>query len=126
MADAVTAALVRTPGRRTAVIYTAYIERLNATCRARLTCLPRHGRTGVHQHDTTDAEMWVVGADYNFCCLYPRLRQRQPTDQSPAQRWIERTPAGVAGLTDHRWSIHKLLAFPVPGVGIGSVAVEWP
>ncbi len=102
-ADAVTAALVSTQGRATAVINTAYIERLNATFRARLTPLARRTRAGVHRRDTLEAGMWLVGTVYNFCRPH---------------RSLERTPAQAAGLTDHPWSIHELLTFPVPGVGI--------
>ena len=117
-ADAVTAALVRTQGCLTAVINTAYVERLNATFRARLASLTRRTRAGVHRRDTMEAGMWLVGAAYNFCRPHRSLRQRQATDRAPAPRWIERTPAQAAGLTDHPWSIHELLIFPVPGVGI--------
>ena len=30
------------------------------------------------------------------------------------RRWIKRTPAQAAGLTDHRWSLYELLVFAVP------------
>jgi transposase-like protein len=116
--DAVTAALVRTQGRATAVINTAYIERLNATFRARLASLTRRTRAGVHRRDTMEAGMWLVGTVYNFCRPHRSLRQRVAADGPPTRRWLERTPAQAAGLTDHRWSIHEVLIFPVPGVGI--------
>ena len=115
---AVTAALVRTQGCLTAVINTAYIERLNATFRARLASLARRTRAGVHQRDTLEAGMWLVGTVYNFCRPHRSLRQRQAVDRAPAPRWIERTPAQTAGLAEHRWAVYELLAFPVPGVGI--------
>jgi transposase-like protein len=116
--DAVTAALARTQGRATAVINTAYIERLNATFRARLASLTRRTRAGVHRRDTLEAGMWLVGTVYNFCRPHRSLRHPRAADSSPAPRWLERTPAQVAGLTAHRWSVHELLAFPVPGVAI--------
>ncbi len=117
-AAAVAAALAQTQGCLTAVINTAYIERLNATFRARLASLTRRTRAGVHRRDTLEAGMWLVGSVYNFCRPHRSLRQSQPADPRPARRWIERTPAQAAGLTDHRWSIHELLVFPVPGVAI--------
>jgi transposase-like protein len=117
-ADAVAAALARTQGRPTAVINTAYIERLNATFRARLASLTRRTRAAVHRRDTTEAGMWLVGAVYNFCRPHRSLRQHRDAARAAARRWIERTPAQAAHLTDHPWSVHELLAFPVPGVGI--------
>lgn len=117
-ADAVAAALARTQGRPTAVVNTAYIERLNATFRARLASLTRRTRAGVHRPDTTEAGMWLVGAVYNVCRPHRSLRQPRATASAPTRRWLERTPAQVAGLTDHRWPVHELLLFPVPGVGI--------
>ncbi len=62
--------------------------------------------------------MWLVGAAYNFCRPHRSLRQRVAADGAPTRRWTERTPAQAAGLTDHRRSIHELLAFPVPGVAV--------
>jgi transposase-like protein len=117
-AEAVSAALAVTQGRATAVINTAYIERLNATFRARLAPLSRRTRAGVHRRDTLDAGMWLVGAVYNLCRPHRSLRHPRQDSPSPARRWTERTPAQAAGLTDHAWSVHELLAFPVPGVGI--------
>jgi len=46
---AVAAMLTATQGKATAVVNTAYIERLNATFRARLAPLVRRGRATVHQ-----------------------------------------------------------------------------
>jgi hypothetical protein len=115
---AVAAILARTQGSATAVINTAYIERLNATFRARLASLTRRTRAGVHQQDTLDAGMWLVGTTYNFARPHRSLRRPHQAEAAPPRRWIGRTPAQVAGLTDHPWSVHELLAFPVPGVGI--------
>ena len=61
--------------------------------------------------------MWLVGTAYNFCRPHRSLRRHQ-LDPSVARRWSTRTPAQAAGLTDHGWSVHELLIFPVPGVGI--------
>jgi hypothetical protein len=48
--------------------------------------------------------MWLVGNVYNFC--------------TPHRSLGERTPAQVAGLTDHRWTVHELLTFPLPLPGV--------
>ncbi len=114
---AVAATLCATQGAATAVINTAYIERLNATFRARLASLTRRTRAGVHRRDTLEAGMWLVGTTYNFCRPHRSLRRHQ-ADPSVARRWSTRTPAQAAGLSDHGWSVHELLIFPVPGVGI--------
>jgi transposase-like protein len=115
---AVAAALCATQGAATAVINTAYIERLNATFRARLASLTRRTRAGVHRRDTLEAGMGLVGTAYNFCRPQRSLQRRHEPDALPARRWSGRTPAQAAGLTDHPWSVHHLLIFPVPGVGI--------
>jgi transposase-like protein len=115
---AVAATLCATQGAATAVINAAYIERLNATFRARLASLTRRTRAGVHRRDTLEAGMWLIGTTYNFCHPHRSLRRRREPEPSPARRWCDRTPAQADDLTDHPWSVHELLAFPVPGAGI--------
>jgi hypothetical protein len=114
--EAVTAVLTATQGSGTAVVNTAYAERLNATFRARLAPLARRTRAGVHQAATLAAGMWLVGAAYNFCRPHRSLRRLRGADDPPGGRWLERTPAQAAGVTDHAWSLHDLLTYPVPGV----------
>jgi transposase-like protein len=99
-AVAVAAVLTATQGKETAVVNSAYIERLNATFRARLAPLVRRSRATVRRVATLTAGMWLVGTVYNFC--------------TPHRSLAERTPAQAAGLTDHRWTVHELLTFPVP------------
>jgi hypothetical protein len=99
-AAAVAAVLSATQGKETAVINTAYIERLNATFRARLAPLVRRSRATVRHRATLAAGMWLVGTVYNFA--------------TPHRSLDGRTPAQAAGLTDHQWTIHELLTFPVP------------
>src|SRR5829696_10054156 len=72
---AVAATLCATQGAATAVINTAYIERLNATFRARLASLTRRTRAGVHRQQTLEAGMWLVGTAYNFCWPHDSLRR---------------------------------------------------
>jgi len=88
-----------------ALINTAYIERLNATFRARLAPLARRTRAGAHKRPTLETGMWLVGATYNFSWAHRSLGER--LGGTP-------TPAMVAGITDHRWSIEELMAFAVP------------
>ena len=84
-----------------ALINTAYIERLNATFRARLAPLARQTRAGAHKRCTLEAGMWLVGSTYNLLWAHRSLGEG-------------RTPAMAAGLTEHRWSVEELLRFPVP------------
>ncbi len=113
-AGAVRARLRATQGRADAVINTAYIERLNATFRAHLAVLVRRTRAAARQTATLEAGMWLVGTCYNFCWPQDSLRQRRGPADPPGSKWVERTPAQAAGLTERCWSIHELLTFPVP------------
>jgi hypothetical protein len=94
------------------VINTAWMERLNATFRARLCALVRRGRALVRrgralarQTATLHVATYLTGTVYNFCTPHGTLslRAHQPT-----------TPAMAAGLTDHCWSLEELLRFRVP------------
>lgn len=96
-------------------INTAYIERLNATFRARWHGLVRRGRSLARQIPTVTRSMYLLGAVYNFCTYHHSLRlRRQGRPDQAGHRWHERTPAMAAGLTDHCWSVHELLTFQVP------------
>jgi transposase-like protein len=92
-------------------INTAYIERLNATFRQRLACLARRTRYLVQQQATLLAGMYVVGAFYNFCDVHESLRLWLPKGH---RRWLQRTPAMAANLTDHCWTPTELLMYKVP------------
>jgi len=95
------------------VLNTAYIERLNATFRQRLSWLSRRSRMLAHQVDTLEAGMYIVGCFYNFCDPHKSLRIRLAFG-SFQHRWVQRTPALAAGLTDHIWSYQELLTHPLP------------
>jgi transposase-like protein len=99
-ATAVAAVLTTTQGKATAVINTAYIERLNATFRSRLAPLVRRGRATICRVATLECGMWLVGTAYNFVSAHRSLDGQ--------------TPAQAAGLADHRWTMTELLGFPVP------------
>lgn len=94
-------------------INTAYIERLNATFRARWTPLVRRTRATVRHCATLQSGVYLVGTVYNFCTYHHSLRVKLwfPREH---YRWVPRTPAIAAGITDHRWTIEELLGFKVP------------
>lgn len=111
--EQVQAALVATQGQASAVVNTAYAERLNATLRAILAPLARRTRRAVHALATLEAALWLAGTCYNICT--PHRSLRQPTANATGQRcWQRRTLAMAAGLTDHCWTVHELLTYPVP------------
>jgi transposase-like protein/IS1 family transposase len=109
-----TPARVETLRRRSqgdGVINTAYIERLNATFRERLASLTRRGRALARCTPTLRHGMYLIGTVYNFCTYHASLRLTSP---GPSSTGGKRTPAMAAGITDHRWTVQELLAFPVP------------
>jgi hypothetical protein len=90
------------------VINTAFIERLNATFRLRLTWLTRRTRTLALQPQTLMAGMFIVGCFYNLCDYHHSLRCRLSVGEY-GFKWVQRTPAMAAGLTDHQWTVDELL-----------------
>lgn len=83
-------------------ISTAYIERLNATFRARLGCLVRRGRALARVPKTLTRGMYLVGCLYNFCTPHQSLSTAGAC-----------TPAMAAGLTTHIWTVGDLLFFRI-------------
>ena len=92
------------------IINTAYIERLNATFRQRLACLFRRTRHLARHQRTLQASMYVLGCVYNYCDFHKSLRLRLSVGWH-GFRWVQRTPALAAHLTDHRcrWMNYSLL-----------------
>lgn len=94
-------------------INTAYIERLNATFRQRMSCLTRRTRHLARQQHTLQAGMYLVGTVYNFCSYHSSLRLKLWIGER-GFRWVQRTPAMAAQLSDHRWTIGELMTFKIP------------
>ncbi len=78
------------------LINTAFIERLNATFRARMPSLVRRTRNLARTEERLHCEMFWTGVVYNFCTVHSSLRA---------------TPAMATGLTERVWSIRELLLF---------------
>lgn len=95
------------------LINTAYIERLNATFRSRITALIRRGRALARQTATLHDAMYLVGTVYNFCTYHKSLRVSLYLPNH-RHRWLRRTPAIAAGIADHLWTVKELLSFRVP------------
>jgi hypothetical protein len=95
-------------------INTAFIERLNATCRPCLACLGRRSRDLARSVTTLEHGLFWVGCLYNFCPPHASLRVPLYVGRYARRRWVPRTPDLAAGLTDHIWSVEELLTFKVP------------
>jgi transposase-like protein/IS1 family transposase len=80
-------------------INTAYIERLNATFRARMPTLVRRTRNLARTTQLLEHEMFWFAVVYNFCTTHQSLGT---------------TPAMAADLTDHLWSVAELLSLGGP------------
>lgn len=86
---------------------TAYIERTHLTMRhfnSRLTRKTLAFSKELEMHKA--AAVWE-DCYYNFCRPHKSLRLEVFDD--PNRRWIKKTPAIAAGLTDHIWTVKELL-----------------
>ena len=98
-------------GQGRGTLNTAYIERLNATFRARLAPLARRTRHLARQAAGLRAGMYLVGTLYNLCDYHASLTLGPLVAGAPH---VRRTPAMAAGLSDHRWSVAEVLWHRVP------------
>lgn len=96
------------------VINTSYIERLNGTFRSRLAALVRRGRALPRQLPSLHAGVYLIGTVYNFCTYHRSLRVELVLPGKNRRRWLKRTPAIAAGITDHKWGVGELLWFKIP------------
>lgn len=77
-------------------INTAYIERLNAAFRQRVSALARRSRaltrTAASLAASLTAAMYLTGCVYNFCTWHESLRLSGSNDHCGRRRWQQRTP----------------------------------
>jgi hypothetical protein len=83
---------------------TAYIERLNATFRARLATLVRRTRRLGRKQARLVAGSYLVGTVYNFCTYHASLTLLDGG---------RRTPAMATGITSGIWSMTDLLGYRI-------------
>lgn len=86
---------------------TSYLERQNATDRHRNA---RKGRKTYRFSKDWDVHAAVTALtmySYNFCWAVRTLRQRDEQG-----KWQQRTPAMVAGLADHVWTLEEWFTLP--------------
>ena len=89
------------------MINTAFVERHNGTDRNRNARKVRKSYCFSKDWDMHNAMTYFTMYSYNFCWPVRTLRVQNRND-----RWLSRTPAMVAGLTDHVWSLHEWLTYP--------------
>ncbi len=90
--------------QKTALVHTAYIERLNASFRQGIACLVRRGRCIIKNKAKLSQWLFIKGTVYNFC---------QP-HQTLSTKIEDISPAMAAGITKHLWSFKELLEYRVP------------
>lgn len=103
--SAIKAAIEASPVSKT--INTAFIERHNGTDRNRNARKVRKSYCFSKDWDIHNAMTYFTMYSYNFCWPVRTLRVQDHNDQ-----WHARTPAMVAGLADHIWSLREWLTYP--------------
>lgn len=92
---------------------TAYIERTHLTMRHMNGRLVRKGLGFSKLLSMHEAQALWEDTVYNLGRTVKTLRLEAQRD--PLRRWIKRTPAMAAALSDHRWTIKELLTtMPLP------------
>jgi hypothetical protein len=100
-------------------INTAFIERVNLSIRQHVAAVGRRVTTLCKHEAGLRQQLALYQGYYNFCLPHASLRlplpQPEPSNGTgSAKKWRPQTPAMVAGLTDHRWTLREVLLFRVP------------
>jgi len=100
-------------------INTAFVERLNRTLRAHVPGLGRREEGLAKTKKGLRRRLLLVRGYYNLCLPHLSLRQALskpvPTKGTGSlKKWMPRTPAMAANLTDHVWTMGEFLLFRVP------------
>jgi hypothetical protein len=98
---------------------TACVERINLTIRQSVAALVRRSWSTAQQVPQLQAHLEWWRAYYHFARPHASLRVPlgQPQEyggRRRPQRDRHRTPAMAAGVTYRRWTVHELLAIPLP------------
>ena len=98
---------------------TAFVERLNLTMRQHVAAVGRRVSTLCKGEDGLRQQLALYHVYYNFCLPHASVRQPVPqpiptNGTGSAKMWQPQTPAMVAGLTDHVWTLREVLLYRVP------------
>jgi IS1 family transposase len=104
---------------------TAFVERVNLTVRQSVAALIRCTWSTVQVAPQLLVHLEWWRAYYHFARPHESLQQalNHPIDRGgkrQPQRYRQRTPAMAAGVTSRRWTVHDLLAWPLPPQPIGA------
>ena len=116
--EQVAAALRTSPVSST--INTYGVERNNLTVRQHARRLGRKVNAFSKDQDDLEDQLTLALAYYHFVVPHHSLRQRlshplpAKGHNGSSKKWKPMTPAMVAGLTDHVWTMDELLSFRVP------------
>ena len=97
-------------GATSETVNTSYVERYHGTQRHFNARKARKVYTFSKELSFHVAVTWLCVTFYNFGWMPRTLRQRV---QARPPRYRYRTPAMMAGLTDHRWSMADILTYPL-------------
>lgn len=95
------------------VINTSYIERDNLSVRQHNGRVVRKTLSYSKNWQMHQASIDLEDALHNFVRPHSSLREELPEPQG-CRKWLLRTPAMAAGLTDHIWSIRELVTYRLP------------
>ena len=100
-------------------INTAFVARLNLNIRQRVAAVGRRVNTLCQGEDGLQHQLAVFHAYHHFVLPHASLRQpllipELTKGRGSAKVWRPCTPAMVAGLTDHVWTLREVLLFRVP------------
>ena len=96
--------------QRSQTINTSFVERYHGTQRQFNARKKRKAYTFSKELSWHAACTWLVVVWYNFGWCVRTLREQV---QKEPPRYHYRTPAMAAGLTDHAWTMHELLCYPL-------------
>src|SRR5882724_3856647 len=100
-------------------INTAFVERINLSLRQHVAAIGRRTTTLCKGEDGLRQQLALYQTYYNFCLPHASLRlplpQPEPTNgPGSTKQWRPCTPAMVAGLTDHVWTLREVWLYRVP------------
>ena len=89
------------------MVNTSFLERQHATDRGRNARKSRKTYRFSKDWQVHEAVTYLTMYSYNFCWCVRTLRVKDKEE-----RWLARTPAMAAGLSDHAWTLREWLMRP--------------